>query len=111
MEQETPGGGRTTSSTQILQSGQLPSRTRTYIQVEGDPEFHYPTRQVASFVVHYQATPEEQAEIREARAASSAKRAASAAQAKAAKRHRLEREVRRDCGEGAEDEDFIPGDE
>ena len=84
---------------------------RTYIQVEGDPEFHYPTRQVASFVVHHQATPEEQAEIREARAASSAKRAASAAQAKAAKRQRLEREVRRDCGEGAEDEDFIPGDE
>ena len=26
MEQETPGGGRTTSSTQILQSGQLPTR-------------------------------------------------------------------------------------
>ena len=66
---------------------------------------------MASFVVHHQATPEEQAEIREARAASSAKRAASAAQAKAAKRQRLEREVRRDCGEGAEDEDFIPGDE
>ena len=70
-----------------------------------------PTRQGASFVVHHQATPEEQAEIREARAASTAKRSASAAQAKAAKRQRLERDVREACGEGAADEDYIPGDE
>ena len=35
MEQETPGGGRTTSSTQIMQSGQLPTRTLAgYIAVK-----------------------------------------------------------------------------